>query len=76
MEQSLHDLVGNDPAARIAAVSHGGSTRAYVARILGIDFTDRHRLALLSNSAMARVVYGDEGPSVASWNLTPHLDPA
>jgi broad specificity phosphatase PhoE len=57
----------------IGVVSHGAATRAYATGVLGLDFSERGRLGLLHNTAMARVVFGERGPAIASWNLTPHL---
>lgn len=72
---SAERIVLDHEGELVAAVSHGGATRAYVAAVLGLSFERRHRLGLLSNSAMGRVVYTEHGPALAAWNLTPHLTP-
>jgi len=73
MTRSLDRIAASHEGIRSAAVSHGGATRAYTAGVLGLDFNSRHRLGLLANTAMARVVYGERGPALAAWNLAPHL---
>lgn len=72
---AIDDLAVRHRGKTIGVVSHGAATRAYVTRILGLEFAKRRRLALLHNTAMARVVYGARGPALAAWNLTPHLRP-
>jgi probable phosphoglycerate mutase len=57
----------------VGLVSHGAATRALATEIVDLDFANRFRLGLLDNTAMARFVYGPRRPSLASWNLTPHL---
>ena len=61
-------------AESIGVVSHGGVTRAYVGGILGIDFGARRRLGQLDNTAVAHVGFGEHGPLLLDWNLTPHLE--
>ena len=71
--RAIEGLAGRHEGEMIGVVSHGAATRAYATGILGLDFARRGRLAVLDNTAMARVVYGPRGPAMASWNLTPHL---
>ena len=67
-------LVARHPGGMVGAVSHGAATRAYVTRLLGIGFEARLRIALLRNTAMGRVVFGSRGPTLAAWNIAPHLE--
>jgi broad specificity phosphatase PhoE len=55
------------------AVTHGGVSRAYVTHVLGTTFADRHRLHLLNNTAMARIVVAGDRPVLADYNVAPHL---
>lgn len=55
------------------AVTHGGVSRAFVTHILGTSFADRHRLHLLNNTAMARMVITGDRPVLADYNVAPHL---
>jgi broad specificity phosphatase PhoE len=73
MERAVGGLASRHEGKTIGVVSHGAATRAYATGVLGLDFSQRLRLGLLHNTAMARVVYGPRGPAMASWNLTPHL---
>jgi broad specificity phosphatase PhoE len=75
VNDSVERIAADHPGTVTAAVSHGGATRAYATGVLGLDFALRHRLGLLANTAMARVVYGPRGPTLGAWNLTPHLAP-
>jgi broad specificity phosphatase PhoE len=73
MAVALGEIVGRHPGQSVAVVSHGGATRAYVTDILGIDFEHRGRVGLLDNTGYARMSFTTYGPSLVSWNLTPHL---
>lgn len=55
------------------AVTHGGISRAFVTHLLGTSFADRHRLHLLDNTAMARIVLTGGRPVLADYNVAPHL---
>jgi probable phosphoglycerate mutase len=70
---SADRIAAAHPGTVSAAVSHGGATRAYVAGVLGLDFSSRQRLGLLTNTGMARVVYEPRGAALGAWNLAPHL---
>jgi probable phosphoglycerate mutase len=73
MEQAVARIVAAHPGERVAVVSHGGATRAFATRVLGMDFPQRHRLPILDNTALGRVDYSDRGRVVAKWNVAPHL---
>lgn len=75
MDQAVRRIVTAHPGRRVAVVSHGGATRAFATRVLGMDFADRHRLPILGNTALGRVDYSDRGRVVAKWNVAPHLAP-
>jgi probable phosphoglycerate mutase len=55
------------------AVTHGGVSRAFITHLLGTSFADRHRLHLLDNTAMARIVVTGGRPVLADYNVAPHL---
>ena len=73
MEQAVARIVAAHPGERVAVVSHGGATRAFATRVLGMDFARRHRLPILGNTALGRIDYSDRGRVVAKWNVAPHL---
>ena len=73
MEQAVARIVAAHPGERVAVVSHGGATRAFATRVLGMDFAHRHRLPILGNTALGRIDYSDRGRVVAKWNVAPHL---
>ena len=59
---------------RVAVISHGGATRAWITDVLGLPYQHRNRLSIMGNTGYARISHGRHGPSVVSWNLTPHLE--
>lgn len=71
--RGLDGLIEEGSTSPIAAVGHGGATRAFVSRVLGMDFADRHRLGSLRNTAMVAVSYLEGRPSLAAYNVAPHL---
>ncbi len=73
MERAVSRIVATHPGKRVAVVSHGGATRAFATRVLGMDFAQRHRLPILGNTAFGRIDYSDRGRAVAKWNVAPHL---
>ena len=74
MAAAVETLAARHPGQSIGVVSHGGAMRALGTVVLGLDFNTRHRLPVASNTSMAHLVYGERGPALASWNLTPHLN--
>jgi broad specificity phosphatase PhoE len=73
MERAVSRIVATHPGKRVAVVSHGGATRAFATRVLGMDFAQRHRLPILGNTAFGRIDYSDRGRAVAKWNVATHL---
>jgi broad specificity phosphatase PhoE len=73
---SLNEIANHHPGERVAVVSHGGATRAWVTELLGLSYARRHRLSILGNTGYARVAFGRSGPSLVAWNLAPHLESA
>ncbi len=71
---SLEEIVRRHRGERVALVSHGGATRAWITEVLGLPYHYRNRLSIMGNTGYARISYGRQGPSVVSWNLTPHLE--
>jgi probable phosphoglycerate mutase len=74
MAGALKEIVANHPGEEIGVISHGGATRAYVTEILGIPYENRQRLGLLRNTGFARMAFIGRGPTLVSWNLSPHLE--
>lgn len=54
---------------RPALVTHGAIIRAYVARVLGLEFPRRNRLALPANASVTRVRLGEAGPALSSYGV-------
>ncbi len=71
--ESIDTIASTHPGQKVAVVSHGGVTRAWVTEVLGLPYTSRNRLSILSNTGYSRIAYGTRGPSIVSWNLVPHL---
>ncbi|NNF64142.1 MAG: histidine phosphatase family protein [Acidimicrobiia bacterium] len=67
-------LVSAAPGLRTAVVSHGGVSRAYLAKVLGVGFADRYRYSQLRNTAMASFVFRHGVSRMSRWNVAPHLD--
>lgn len=57
----------------IGVFTHGGVTRAYVAGLLGIPFSNRDVLPIQRNTAHSEIIYGGSGPRVSSYNVAAHL---
>jgi broad specificity phosphatase PhoE len=74
MADAVSRLVEGNGAETLAMVVHGGATRAYVARLLGLSFAERERLALLRNTAFARVGFPPAGPALLQYNIAPHVE--
>ena len=72
--ESLDELAARHSGETVGIVSHGGVTRAWVTEVLGLEYEHRNRLSILDNTGYAKVSFGRRGPSIASWNLTPHLE--
>jgi probable phosphoglycerate mutase len=74
MADAVARLVAGNGAETVAMVVHGGATRAYVARLLGLSFAERERLALLRNTAFARIGFPPAGPALVQYNIAPHAE--
>jgi len=73
MVDSLGSIVAANPGRTVGVVSHGGATRAYVTKILGIPSADRRQIGGMGNTHYGRLAFTGRGPTVVSWNLAPHL---
>ena len=62
-----------DESGTVGVFTHGGVTRAYVARLLGIHFPDRDVIPIPRNTAHSEVIYGGSGPRISSYNVAAHL---
>ena len=71
MTAAIEGMVAAHPRERIGVVSHGGSTRAYVSGVLGLEFGDvRRAIRSLGNTGVAHVGYDHRGPALIAWNVT------
>jgi len=59
---------------RIGVVSHGGATRALANQVLASDFSTRHAIAPMRNTAYATFEVGSEMVRILHWNIAPHLE--
>ncbi len=71
---TLSSIVSHNGARSIGAVSHGAVIRAYAVHIVGLSFAQRDRLPVPRNSSMTGVVYTEDRPMLASYNVAPHMD--
>ena len=67
------DLAANG-SGTIGVFTHGGATRAYVAGLLGIPFTNREVLPVQRNTAHAEIISGDGGPRLSSYNVASNVE--
>jgi probable phosphoglycerate mutase len=74
MAATVSRLVAANGDGTVAMVVHGGATRAYIARILGLGFAERGRLGLLRNTAFARVGFPPAGPMLIQYNVAAHIE--
>ncbi len=59
---------------RLAAVSHGGTIGAYIRTLLGLSSNGHNRIGRLANTSVSRVVFLEDGPLLADYNVTYHLE--
>lgn len=74
MEESVSRITAGHAGEAVGIVSHGGAIRAYVTNLLGLGYSERHRLSLLENTGYAKLDFSGRGPSLIGWNLAPHLE--
>jgi broad specificity phosphatase PhoE len=55
----------------VAAVTHGGSIRAYAAGVVGLGFDNRSHLALPGNTEVSHFRITGEGTVLAAYNMRP-----
>ena len=56
-------------SGHVAAFSHGGVTRAYVAGLLDLPFVRRDVLPVPRNTSITEVIVGPAGPQISSYNV-------
>ncbi len=66
--EAIDEIASRHQGGTVGVVSHGGASRAYVTRLLGLDFRGRFRLGSLANTGIGRVQYGARGKVLAHWN--------
>ena len=71
--ESAAATLAEDEGGTVAVFTHGGVTRAYVARLLGISFPNRDVLPIPRNTAHSEIIYGGSGPRISSYNVAAHL---
>jgi probable phosphoglycerate mutase len=72
LEAAAAALAANE-SGTVGVFTHGGVTRAYVARLLGIPFPNRDVIPVPRNTAHSDVIYGGSGPRISSYNVAAHL---
>jgi broad specificity phosphatase PhoE len=65
-------LAANE-SGTVGVFTHGGVTRAYVARLLAIPYAERNVIPIPRNTAHCDVIYGGSGPRISSYNVAAHL---
>ncbi len=65
---ALADIADRHQGEQVAVVAHGGVIRAYLGTVMELGHADRHRLALMSNTAVAHVRIGDT-TTLLDYNL-------
>ena len=71
-ESAAAKLAANG-AGTVGVFTHGGVTRAYVARLLGIPFSNRDVLPIPRNTSHSEIIFGGSGPRISSYNVAAHL---
>ena len=74
MSEVVKEEASASDGARPVLVSHGAAIRSFVTSVLGVSHADRDRLVTVDNTAVTSVVYEDNGPIIADFNLAPHLE--
>ncbi len=72
---AARDLAERHEGRRIGVVSHGGATRALANHVLQNDFSARHAIAPMRNTAYATFEIGADMVRILHWNIAPHLEP-
>ncbi len=71
---TARELATRHKGERIGVVSHGGATRAFANQVLQNDFSNRHVIAPIRNTAYATFEVGSEMVRILHWNIAPHLE--
>jgi broad specificity phosphatase PhoE len=71
---TARDLADRHKGRRIGVVSHGGATRAFANQVLANEFSNRHAIAPMRNTAYATFEVGSELVRILHWNIAPHLE--
>jgi broad specificity phosphatase PhoE len=71
--ESAAAALAADESGTVGVFTHGGVTRAYVARLLGVPFPNRDVIPIPRNTAHAEIFYGGSGPRISSYNVAAHL---
>jgi len=75
IEGFINRLARTHPEKRVAAVSHGGVIRAYAALVLGLPYHKVGLLGHLKNTSVTQIAIAQDGfPTLATYNLAPHLE--
>ncbi len=72
VERALAEVLSR-PGEHLLVVAHGGSIRAAVCLLLGMDLLFR-RLFTLKNAALVELEIGEKGVRLCRWNDTCHLE--
>lgn len=71
---AIGELAARHKGETIGIVSHGGTTRAFVDRVLAVPSHQNRRIASLRNTAFASFGLAPQGTRVLDWNIAPHLE--
>ena len=69
MESQIRKLAEQNPTQRLALFSHGGAIWALAARVMGIDWSDWHKVAIPGNTSLTRLRFEGGSPVLMDYNL-------
>lgn len=65
--------VASNGDGTVGVFTHGGVTRAYIAEMLGIPFSNRDVFPIPRNTAHSEIIFSQSGPRISSYNVAAHL---
>ena len=71
---AVNRIAAAHPGKRVGVVTHGGTSRAFVDSILGVDSNPDRKVAPLRNTAHATFAIGERATRILDWNIAPHLE--
>jgi len=69
LERVVGEMIAAHPEGSVGLFSHGGIIRAYAVAVAGLEHATRRRLSIPGNAAVSRIRIGEDGPTVADYNV-------